>query len=152
VSENHRFLVDQHGRPFRIQGDSAQSLIANLTFAEADTYLTDRRSKASTPSTSIFWNINSLSMLQKIAWRFPIHCGGQFRHSECGLFRFADSIIDLAASKGNARRLAAMYLGYGGGVEGWWSTLTNAANTQTVCYTFGLYVGNRYKIAPTFYG
>jgi hypothetical protein len=45
VSENRRYLVDQRGRPFRIQGDSAQSLIANLTYAEAETYLTDRRNK-----------------------------------------------------------------------------------------------------------
>ena len=33
ISANGRYLVDQNGKPFRIQGDSAQSLIANLTVA-----------------------------------------------------------------------------------------------------------------------
>ena len=146
VSENHRFLVDQHGRPFRIQGDSAQSLIANLTFAEADTYLTDRRSKG-------FNSVNINLLEHKFAINAPKNRRGDspftvadnFATPNVAYFDFADSIIDLAASKGMLVSLAAMYLGYGGGAEGWWSTLTNAANTQAVCYTFGLYVGNRYK-------
>ena len=38
ISANGRYLVDQQGKPFRIQGDSAQSLITNLTYAEAEIY------------------------------------------------------------------------------------------------------------------
>ena len=45
VAANGRYLIDQNNKPFRIQGDSAQSLIANLTYAEAVTYLTDRQAK-----------------------------------------------------------------------------------------------------------
>ncbi|MCU1240425.1 MAG: hypothetical protein JWO71_1151 [Candidatus Acidoferrum typicum] len=146
VSENHRYLVDQHGRPFRIQGDSAQSLIANLTYAEADTYLTDRRNKG--------FNAVNINLLErKFAIDAPKNRRGDspftvadnFAAPNDAYFDFADSIIELAASKGMLVSLAAMYLGYGGGAEGWWSTLTNAANTQTVCYNFGFYVGKRYK-------
>src|SRR5947208_14461447 len=36
MSANVRSLVDQNGKPFRIQGDSAQSLIANLTYPEPE--------------------------------------------------------------------------------------------------------------------
>src|SRR5437879_11712640 len=43
ISANGRYLVDQNAKPFRIQGDYAQSLIANLTYAEADKYLSDRQ-------------------------------------------------------------------------------------------------------------
>src|SRR5256885_93911 len=45
VSKDGRYLVDQDNTPFRIQGDSAQSLIANLTYAEADAYFSDRRAR-----------------------------------------------------------------------------------------------------------
>src|SRR5205807_1070132 len=45
VSASGRYLLDQNNKPFRIQGDSAQSLIANLTYSEADTYLADRQAK-----------------------------------------------------------------------------------------------------------
>jgi hypothetical protein len=45
VSEDRRYLVDQNNKPFRIQGDSAQSLIANLTYAEAQLYFSDRQAK-----------------------------------------------------------------------------------------------------------
>src|SRR5437667_11472313 len=45
ISANDRYLVDQNGKPFRIQGESAQSLIANLTYAEADKYLSVRQKK-----------------------------------------------------------------------------------------------------------
>jgi hypothetical protein len=146
VSENHRYLVDQRGKPFRIQGDSAQSLIANLTYAEADAYLADRCSKG-------FNTVNINLLERKFAINAPKNRRGDvpftdrdnFAAPNEAYFDFADSVIDLAASKGMLVTLAVMYLGYGGGDEGWWSTLTNAINTQDVCYKFGFYVGGRYK-------
>ncbi len=146
VSENHRYLLDQRGRPFRIHGDSAQSLIANLTFTEAETYLADRRSKG-------FNTVNINLLEHKFAINAPKNRRGDdpftnrdnFATPNEAYFDFADSIIDLTASKGMLVSLAVMYLGYGGGDEGWWSTLTNAINTQDVCYKFGFYVGRRYK-------
>jgi Protein of unknown function (DUF4038)/Putative collagen-binding domain of a collagenase len=146
LSKNARYLVDQRDRPFRIQGDSAQSLITNLTYAEADAYLTDRRSKG--------FNAVNINLLErKFAINAPQNRRGDppftardnFATPQEAYFAFADSIIDLAASKGMLVSLAAMYLGYGGGGEGWWSALINAANTQDVCYRFGLYLGKRYK-------
>jgi len=146
VSENHRYLVDQRGRPFRIQGDSAQSLIANLTYAEAGTYLADRCSKG-------FNTVNINLLERKFAINAPKNRRGDdpftdrvnFATPNEAYFDFADSIIDLAASKGMLVTLAVMYLGYHGGDQGWWSVLTNAVNTQDVCYRFGFYVGRRYK-------
>jgi len=146
VSKNGRYLIDRQGRPFRIQGDSAQSLIANLTYAEADAYLTDRKSKG-------FNTVNINLLEHKFAVNAPRNRRGDppfstqdnFGTPNDAYFAFADSIIDLAAAKGMLVSLAAMYLGYGGGDQGWWSALTNATNTQEVCYKFGLYVGSRYK-------
>ena len=43
VSPSGRYLVDQHGAPFLIQGDSPQALIVNLSEAEADAFFADRQ-------------------------------------------------------------------------------------------------------------
>jgi hypothetical protein len=146
VSTSRRYLVDQKDKPFRIQGDSAQSLITNLTYEEADAYLSDRRAKG-------FNSVNMNLLEHKFAVNAPANRKGDapfltpsnFSTPNEAYFAFADSIIDLAASKGMLVSLAAMYLGYGGGDQGWWRVLTNRVNTQSVCYNFGLYIGNRYK-------
>ena len=146
ISTNRRYLADQNNKPFRIQGDSAQSLIANLTYAEADKYLSDRQRKG--------FNTVNINLLEaKFAIHAPANRNGDAPFTKPGdfstpneaYFAFADSIIDLAASKGMLVSLAAMYLGVNGGDEGWWKVLTNDVNTQTVCYNFGLYIGKRYK-------
>lgn len=146
ISENHRYLVDQRGTPFRIQGDSAQSLIVNLTHEEAAAYLDDRRAKG-------FNTVNVNLLEHKFAIKPPLNRQGDapfvspdnFAMPSDSYFAFADSLIDLAASKGMLVSLAAMYLGINGGPEGWWSALTNNFNTQDVCYKFGFYIGRRYK-------
>lgn len=42
VSEDHRFLLDQFGKPFFYMGDTAWELFHRLTFQEADVYLKER--------------------------------------------------------------------------------------------------------------
>ena len=45
--------------------------------------------------------------------------------------------------------LTVSYFGYDNGAQdGWWRTMTNAANTQAVSFAFGQYLGNRYKNVP----
>ena len=43
VSKDRRYLVDQHGKPFLIVGDSPQSLIGDLPLKQASFYLADRK-------------------------------------------------------------------------------------------------------------
>ena len=149
VSKNGRYLIDQQGRPFRIQGDSAQSLIANLTYAEADAYLTDRKSKGfNTINVNLLEHKFAINAPKNRRGDPPFRVADTFSAPNDAYFDFADSIIDLAASKGLFVTLAPMYLGYGGHDEGWWSALTNRGNAQEVCYNFGLYVGKRYKNRP----
>jgi hypothetical protein len=146
VSGNGRYLIDQSEKPFRIQGDSAQSLIANLTYAEAETYFADRQKKG-------FNTININLLEHKFALHAPANRNGDapfrtpgdFSTPNEAYFAFADSVLNLAASKGMLVSLAPMYLGYNGEAEGWWKELTSPANTQEVSYKFGLYIGNRYK-------
>jgi Protein of unknown function (DUF4038)/Putative collagen-binding domain of a collagenase len=146
ISANGRYLADQNGRPFRIQGDSAQSLIANLTYAEAETYFADRQKKG-------FNSININLLEHKFALHAPANrdghapfrTPGNFATPNEAYFAFADSILELAATKRMLVSLAPMYLGVDGGDEGWWSALTSPANSQEISYKFGLYIGNRYK-------
>ena len=146
ISANRRYLVGQDSRPFRIQGDSAQSLIANLTYAEAETYFVDRQKKG-------FNSVNINLLEHKFALHAPANRNGDapfrtprdFATPNEAYFSFADSILELAAAKGMLVSLAPMYLGVDGGDEGWWSALTSPANTQETSYKFGLYIGNRYK-------
>jgi len=145
-SANHRYLVDFQNRPFRIQGDAAYSLIANLTFSEAQQYVTDRQARG----------FNSL-LVNLLEHKFavnapknrngdpPFTTPGDFSTPNEAYFAFADSIIDLAASKGMLVFLEYLYLGVSGSDEGWSAELTNSVNNQTNCHAFGQYLGNRYK-------
>ena len=48
VSENHRFLVTENGKPFFYLGDTAWELFHRLNREEADRYLADRAKKGFT--------------------------------------------------------------------------------------------------------
>jgi hypothetical protein len=166
VSSNGRYLVDSNNKPFRIQGEAAWSLIANLTFAEADKYLSNRQAKGfNTLLVEVMEhkyaqsgkgsNFRGVPTNRGGALPFTKREGGGAYDGEWGTadfstpneayFAFADSIIDLAAQKGMLVNLAPMFLGSNGRDAGWWAELTNSRNTQAVSYNFGLYIGNRYK-------
>jgi Protein of unknown function (DUF4038)/Putative collagen-binding domain of a collagenase len=146
ISKDGRFLVDRDNRPFRIQGDSAQSLFVNLTYSEAEAYLSKRKAQG-------FNTINVNLLEHKFGTRAPANRNGDppfvktgdFSTPNEAYFAYADSLIDLAANKGLLVSLGVMYLGYKGGDEGWWTELNNAANTREVCFKFGQYVGTRYR-------
>jgi hypothetical protein len=166
VSSNRRYLVDQTGKPFRIQGEAAWSLIANLTYDEADKYLSNRQAKGfNTVLAELIEHkyaqggkgkkFEGVPKNRAGALPFVKRVGGGSYNGSWGTadfstpneayFAFADSIIDLAARKGILVNLTPMFLGFAGGDAGWWADLTNTVNTQTVVYNFGLYVGRRYK-------
>ncbi len=42
LSENHRYLVDQNGKPFFMVGDTPQGLIGRLSEQDVDYYFADR--------------------------------------------------------------------------------------------------------------
>ena len=45
TSANGRYLVDQHTVPFLMTGDAPQSMMVDLTVAEATTYMADRKAR-----------------------------------------------------------------------------------------------------------
>jgi hypothetical protein len=166
VSSNGRYLADTNHKPFRIQGEAAWSLFSNLTYAEADTYLSNRRAKS---FNTVLVNLiehkhaqggkgadqSGVPKNRNGALPFVRRSGGgaydgtwgtaDFSTPNDEYFAFADSIIDLAADKGILVDLYPMFLGFDAGDAGWWADLTNKTNTRAVAYKFGEYVGQRYK-------
>lgn len=166
VSSNGRYLADSNHKPFRIQGEAAWSLFSNLTYAEADVYLSNRRAKS---FNTILVNLiehkhaqsgkgadfSGVPKNRNGALPFVRRSGGGAYEGTWGTadfstpndeyFAFADSIIDLAAQKGILVDLYPLFLGFDARDAGWWADLTNKTNTQAVAYKFGEYVGKRYK-------
>src|SRR6202048_4591159 len=92
VSKNGRYFEDRRGRPFRIQGDSAQSLIANLTYADADAYLADRCSKGfNTVNINLLERKFAINAPKNRRGDDPFTDGDNFATPYEAYFDFADS-------------------------------------------------------------
>jgi hypothetical protein len=150
VAPNGRYLVDQKGVPFRIQGDSSWSLIANLTASEVDTYLADRKARG---FTAVLVNLLEHKFAVQAPrnragdYPFKVHAAGNYDFSipDEAYFAFADTVLDKVRAAGMAVFLSIMYSGNGGGDEGWWRELTNGNNTRATCAAYGRFLGNRWK-------
>lgn len=59
---------------------------------------------------------------------------------------WVDTVIREAALRNIVLVIDPMYMGFDGGSnDGWWRTLSNTQNTQSVCFNFGVYLGNRWR-------
>jgi hypothetical protein len=59
---------------------------------------------------------------------------------------WVDTVINEAGQRSIAMIIDPCYMGFGGGEnDGWWRTLSNTQNTQSVCLGFGTYLGNRWR-------
>ena len=145
-----RVLVDQAGSPFRIQGDAGWSLMANLSLGEADEYLADWQARG--------FNAVVVNLIEhKYAAHAPANREGEFPFlaHQAGRYDFStvnpayfehvDWVLARARDRGMLVLLVPMYLGFGGGEEGWWTELTNGTNTKDVCRRYGEWVGKRYR-------
>ena len=143
VGPTSRYLVDQNGKPFLLVGDAAWSLVAQLSDAQADTYLTARQQlgfdlvlvnliehKFASNAPADFYNIQPFT-------------GATFTTPNEAYFAHVDYILQSAAQKGIVVLLAPAYVGYQCGDEGWCVELAAATNAELTAW--GQYVGNRYK-------
>ena len=148
VSENGRYLVDASGRPFLLHGDTAWSLIAQLTKEETEEYLENRRQKG---FNAILVNLieyrNADNPPRNKYGEAPFTTPGDFSTPNDKYFAHADWVIQRAHQKGILVVLNPCY-------TGWSSNGTSSAdgfvkeiiaNGPTKCRNYGRYVGNRYK-------
>jgi len=144
LSSDGRSLIDQAGQSFFINGDTAWSLIAQLTREDADVYLSDRQQKG--------FNLVLVNLIERwfashapnnIYNNPPFSPAGNLAAPNEAYFAHADYVIRKAAEKGIVVLLAPLYLGGGCNNEGWCSEVRNSSSTTMRAW--GRYVGNRYK-------
>ena len=143
VGATGRYLVNQNNVPFMIVGDSPQSLIVNLSEADADAYLADRQAHG----FNAVW-INLLCETYTAGRSdgstydgiVPFTTPGDLSTPNPAYFQRVDDMINLAAKHNITVFLDPIETG------GWLATLEN--NGATKDYNYGLYLGNRYKSFP----
>jgi hypothetical protein len=140
ASANGRYLVDQNNVPFLIVGDSPESLIGNLSEADAATYLADRQ----VHGFNALWIdllCNSYAGCKSDGTTFdgiaPFTIPDDLSTPNSAYFQRADEMIRLAAKYGLAVFLDPVETGR------WLSTLRN--NGPTKAYNYGKFLGIRYK-------
>jgi hypothetical protein len=143
VGPTRRYLVDQRGRPFMIVGDSPQSLIVNLSLADAKTYIADRK----TLGFNALW-VNLLcdkytagrddgSTYDRIQ---PFLKPNDLSTPNQRYFQRVDAMLRLANQYGMVVFLDPIETG------GWLSTLQ--ANGVAKAYAYGRFLGKRYAKFP----
>jgi uncharacterized protein DUF4038/malectin (di-glucose binding ER protein)/collagenase-like protein with putative collagen-binding domain len=136
---NSRYLVDQDGVPFLFWGDTAWSLIARPSLADAKLYLDNRQAKGV--------NVVLANLIDrrdsKNANGNPAFDGRAFTTPNSAYFAAADQVISAAAARGITVLLAPLYLGYSCGNEGWCPEVQSATLAEMRGY--GQYIGQRYK-------
>ncbi len=143
VSGNNRYLVDQNSVPFMVAGDSAWSLIVNLTEDQAATYFADRKADGfNTVLLSLFAgaDIFGRSDFSTYDGIVPFTTPGDISTPSPAYFQRVDEMINLAASFGLCVFLDPIEN------YGWEATFESSGATQ--CAAFGNYIGNRYKNFP----
>jgi hypothetical protein len=138
-SANGRYLTDNSGSPYLMAGDAPQSLIVNLSEADADAYFADRAGLA---FNSVWINLlcNTYTAGRADGTTYdgiaPFNTPGDLSTPNEAYFSRADHMIVLAAKYGLNVLLDPAETG------GWLSTLVS--NGPTKARAYGQYVGKRY--------
>jgi Protein of unknown function (DUF4038)/Putative collagen-binding domain of a collagenase len=142
-STNKRYLVDQRNRPFLMIGDASQTIVANLSVAEAATYMANRREYG---INTLWINLlcNFSDGCNKDATTFdgvaPFLAAGELSGPNPVYFQRADDMIELAATHGMVVLLDPIE------TSSWLPVLRAAGIEQA--FRYGQYLGRRYKNFP----
>lgn len=146
IAPGKRYLQDASGRPFLLHGDSAWSLIAQLSREDAALYLDDRQARG--------FNTVLVNLIEhRFATNPPYNFYGvrpfgirDFRDPIDAYFDYAEEIVEACAARGLLVALAPAYTGGLGGIEGFWQEMVRAGEERL--YAYGRYVGARFAKHP----
>jgi hypothetical protein len=142
VEAGKRYLVDAAGKPFLINGDTAWSLMVQLTREQAEQYLEDRRTKGFTAIlVSLLEYTYGNNAPRNVYGDAPFTTAGDFAAPNERYFAHADYVLNKAAEKGILVLLTPAYLGCCG--DGWLQDMRNNGTTKLTRY--GEYLGTRYR-------
>ena len=142
--EGRRYLFDAAGSPFLMVGDSAWSLLTQLTTDDAELYLDDRQERG--------FNTLLVNLLEhKFADHAPRNAYGEGPFTSEGdfasinerYFDHVEQVLQSATKKGFLLLLAPAYTGANGGDEGWYREMSACGADKMREY--GRYVGNRFR-------
>lgn len=144
VEPGKHYLEDAVGQPYFMQGDTAWSLIAQLTRQEADLYLRDRKERGfNTILVNLLEHRFSSKAPANILGDPPFLTDGDYSTPNEAYFRHADWVLQRACELGLTVLLAPSYAGYNGGQEGWYREMIG--NGETRLYAYGQFLGKRYR-------
>jgi hypothetical protein len=142
--EGRRFLLDEVGRPFLIVGDSAWSLLTQLSSEDAGRYLSDRQAKGfNTILVNLLEHKYADNAPRNVYGDGPFKIDGDFSAPNDRYFDYVERVLRDAAQKEFLVLLAPAYTGAGGGDEGWYRDMK--ASGLDKLRSYGRYVGNRFK-------
>ena len=143
ASANNRFLVDQTGVPFLMQGDSPQALIGNLSPSDADFFFADRQAAG---YNAVWVNLlcDSYTGCNSNGTTFdgipPFTTPGDLSTPNEAYFSRVDTIIQDAANHHITILLDPIETG------GWLSVAQSNGSTKD--YNYGAFLGRRYRNFP----
>jgi hypothetical protein len=157
VSDDGRYVVDQHGRPWRVQADAGWLMSSEATPDEIDEYLSTRSAQG----------FNAFYLMAAVhpggydaASHAPNNAEGDPPFESPGDFSTAgasraserywawiDSIVEKARLHGMVVMLAYTYLGWEGGDQGWYHEVLDQPSDRAL-FDWGRWLGNRFKDAP----
>jgi Protein of unknown function (DUF4038)/Putative collagen-binding domain of a collagenase len=142
VEPGKRYLEDTNGRPFLIHGDTAWSLIAELTREDVDRYLDDRHARGfNTILVSLIEHHYSANAPANAYHQLPFLKPGDYTTPNDGYFAHADWVLRQAAEKGFLVLLTPSYAGCCG--DGWYEEMVT--NGPDRLRRYGEYLGRRYR-------
>jgi hypothetical protein len=135
-----RYLVDSADKPFLIHGDTAWSLIAQLTREETELYLDDRRARG---FNAVLVNLIEHEFATNAPANFygepPFLTPGDYSTPNEAYFAHARWVVCKAAEKGMLVLLTPSYAGSGGSGQGWYREMV--ANGPDRLLHYGQYLG-----------
>jgi hypothetical protein len=142
--EGRRYLVDAADRPFLIVGDSAWSLLAQLTAEAAELYLVDRQAKGfNTILVNLLEHKFADDAPRNVYGDGPFLKDGDFSTANDRYFDHVEQVLRNATQKGFLILLAPAFTGADGGDEGWYREME--ASGADRLRQFGRYAGQRLK-------
>jgi Protein of unknown function (DUF4038)/Putative collagen-binding domain of a collagenase len=143
VADGKRHLEDAAGRPFLMHGDTAWSLIADLTREEADLYLRDRQERRfNTLLVNLIEHAFARNAPANAYGDTPFLVAGDYATPNPAYFDHARWVLDRACERGFVVLLTPSYVGNGGGGEGWYQAMVASGAAKMLGY--GRYVGERF--------
>jgi hypothetical protein len=157
VSANGRYLVDQHGSPWRVQADAAWLMSSAATLDEVNLYLDTRRAQGfNSFYLSAMVHQNGYGATpdapRNQAGDVPLATPGDFSSAGASesserYWAWIDSIIDAAATRDMVVMLSYTYLGWNGSDMGWYQEIVSQPSRQSL-HDWGIWLGTRYRDKP----